>query len=68
MGDKKATVPEKPWTAAMLRKLPREQRDAILEAAAAAAEPRYRLDRALTDFEAFCPGGLHGESAAAPEG
>lgn len=42
-----------PMTAAALRKLPREQRDAILTAAAKKAEPEYLHNRELTDFEAF---------------
>ena len=36
-----------------LRKLPREQRDAILAAAAALAEKDYREDKDLTGFDAF---------------
>jgi len=44
---------DKPMTAAALRKLPREQRDAILAAAAQKAEPEYLQNRELTDFEAF---------------
>jgi hypothetical protein len=58
----------KSWTAAQLRKLPAEQRDAMLEAAAALAEQLYRNDPQLTDFEAFGEEDLHGESTAAPEG
>jgi hypothetical protein len=41
------------WTAAELRRLPAEQRDAILAQAAALAEPHYVHDRQLTAFEAF---------------
>ena len=51
------------WTAAELRKLPPEERDAVLEAAAALAEEAYRTDPALTDFEAFGKDDLHGESS-----
>ena len=36
-----------------LRKLPRDQQDAILAAAAAMAEEDYRSDKELTGFEAF---------------
>jgi len=36
-----------------LRKMPREQRQAILAAAAEMAEEDYRSDRELTGFEAF---------------
>jgi hypothetical protein len=46
-----------------LRKLPPEQRDAVLGAAAALAEEAYRTDPALTDFEAFGKDDLHGESS-----
>jgi len=58
----------KQWTAAELRKLPPDERDAILEAAAAQAEEIYRTNRELTDFEAFGEDDLYGESTAAPEG
>jgi hypothetical protein len=58
----------KNWTASELRKLPPEQRDAILEAAAALAEEIYRDNPALTDFEAFGEDELYGDSTAAPEG
>ncbi len=50
------------WTAAELRRLPAEQRDAILAAAALAAE-EYRNDPALTAFEAFGEGDLHVHSS-----
>jgi len=36
-----------------LRKMPREQRQAILAAAAERAEPDYRSDKELTGFDAF---------------
>ncbi len=42
-----------PVTPAELRRMPREQRQAILAAAAALAEPDYRDDKELTGFEAF---------------
>ena len=53
---------EKNWTAAELRKLPADQRDAILAAAAALAEDLYRNDPQLTDFEAFGEDDLYGSS------
>jgi hypothetical protein len=53
----------KTWTAAELRKLPPDQRDAILQAAAALAEVEYRNNPELTAFEAFGKDDLHGESA-----
>lgn len=51
------------WTAAELRKLPADQRDAIMAARAALMEEEYRTNRELTDFEAFGPGDLYGHSA-----
>jgi hypothetical protein len=58
------TTTAKHWKASELRKLPPEQRDAILEAAAARAEEDYRNDRELTVFEAFGKDDLHGDSAS----
>jgi hypothetical protein len=49
---------------AELRKLPSQDRDAILEAAAAQAEQEYRTNPALTAFEAFGKDDLHGESSS----
>ncbi len=54
---------EKAWTAAELRRLPPEQRDAILAAAAAEAEEEYRTNPELTAFEAFGEDDLYGESS-----
>jgi hypothetical protein len=68
MNPDSSPLTEKNWTAAELRKLPAEQRDAILAAAAAQAEDLYRNDPQLTDFEAFAEEDLYGESTAAPEG
>jgi len=53
----------KQWTAAELRKLPPEQRDAILAEAAARAEDDYRNDPELTAFEAFGKDDLHVDSS-----
>lgn len=53
----------KRWTAAELRRLPREQQEAILEAAAAVAEQDYRNDPELTAFEAFTKDDLYGDSS-----
>jgi hypothetical protein len=47
------TSARKRWSATELRKLSSEERDAILEAAAARAEQEYRSDPELTAFEAF---------------
>ena len=52
------------WTPSELRSLPREERDAIMEAAAALAEDDYRNDPALTAFEAFGKDDLYGESSS----
>ena len=54
----------KRWKASELRKLPPEQRDAVLEAAASQAEEDYRNDRELTAFEAFGKDDLYGDSAS----
>jgi|GEM_PF-2698702 acyl-CoA reductase-like NAD-dependent aldehyde dehydrogenase len=59
------TTLSKVWTAAELRNLPPEQRDAILEAAAALAEEEYRTNRDLTAFEAYGKDDLYGDSADA---
>jgi hypothetical protein len=59
-----STNPNRRWTASDLRKLPPEQRAAILEAAAALAEEEYRNNPELTTFEAFGKDDLYGESAS----
>jgi hypothetical protein len=53
---------------AELRKLPEDERNAILEAQAALAEVVYRTDPTLTDFEAFGEDDLHGDSSSAKAG
>lgn len=58
----------KRWTAAELRKLPPEERDAILEAAAVLAEKEYRNNPELTAFEAFGKDDLYGESSSTETG
>jgi len=57
--------PARVWTAAELRRLPPEERDAILAAAAALAEEHYRTDPSLTAFEAFGEKDLSVESSNA---
>ena len=47
------TVPAVGPTPAELRRMPREQRQAILAAAAELAEQDYLSDKELTGFEAF---------------
>ena len=59
----KSSVTTHDWTASELRRLPPAQRDAILAAAAAAAETDYRNDPALTAFEAFGEEDRHGDSS-----
>jgi hypothetical protein len=48
-----AAGPARRLTPTELRRLPREQRQAILAAAAELAEEDYRSDKELTGFEAF---------------
>jgi hypothetical protein len=57
------TFLQRRWAASELRKLSPEQRDAILQAAAAKAEAEYQRNAELTDFDAFGPEDLHGGSA-----
>jgi hypothetical protein len=45
-----------------LRRLPADERGAILEAQAALAEGLYRRDPQLTDFEAFGEEDLHSDN------
>ena len=52
------------WTAAELRKLPPEQRDAIMEAAAELAEEEYHSDAKLTAFDAFGKDDLYGDNSS----
>jgi hypothetical protein len=65
MASEKSTPAGKRWTAAELRELPPEQRDAILAEAAALAEEFYRNDPELTAFEAFGKDDLYGDSSSA---
>ena len=51
------------WTATELRRLPAEERDAILAAAAELAVELYRNDANLTAFEAFGEGDLYVNSS-----
>jgi hypothetical protein len=47
------SVPAERMTATEIRRLPRDQRQALLAAAAAMAEQDYREDKNLTGFDAF---------------
>ncbi len=51
-----------------LRKLPREERQAILAAAAALAEHDYHTDRELTGFDAFSEEELDDDESNSPPG
>ena len=55
-------------TPSELLRLPPEERDIILEAAAILAESIYRDNPDLTDFEAFEVEDRHGEVAETPKG
>jgi hypothetical protein len=57
-----------PIPAAELRKLPPDERAAILESQAARAEDLYRLDPRLTDFEAFGEDDVHADEPVSEEG
>jgi len=46
-------LPQKKWTAAELRRLPAEQRDAILAEQAALLDEEYRSNPELTAFDTF---------------
>jgi hypothetical protein len=62
--DKIAEAP----TPAELRRMPREQRQAILAAAAALAEEDYLTDKELTGFDAFQEEELDDDESQAPQG
>ena len=57
------TTTSRKWTVAELRKLPVDERNTILAEQAALLEEEYRTNRDLTDFEAFGPRDLYGDSA-----
>jgi hypothetical protein len=63
----KPTVADGAWCAKELRRLPVDERNAVLAAAAQVAEPEYRTNPSLTNFDAFGEEDLHGQSTAAPE-
>jgi len=58
-----AVMPGVGLSPAELRKLSREQRQAILEAAATLAEAEYRSDAEMTDYEAFSEEDLNGNES-----
>ncbi len=68
MNDLKISPEQERVSASELRKLPPDERSAILEAQAALADELYRRDPALTDFEAFAEGDLHGDGPIPEKG
>jgi hypothetical protein len=64
MSKSKLPIPRR-LTAAVLRRLAPDERDAILAEAASRAEADYRRDPNLTAFEAFGENDLHGDSSDA---
>ncbi len=69
MNDLKKLLPdEKHLSAVDLRKLPADERSAILGALAALAEELYRGDRQLTDFKVFGEEDLHGDGPHTEKG
>lgn len=56
-------ISKRRWTAAELRRLSENERDAILRASAADAEHEYRSNPELTSSEAFGRDDVHGESS-----
>jgi len=63
MPTSKLQSPKRPWTPAELRRLPANERDAILSAAAASAQQDYQTDPQLTAFNAFGQEDIHGHSS-----
>jgi hypothetical protein len=64
----KASPNQRHLSATELRKLPPNERAAILEAQAAIADEVYRTHCELIDFEAFGEEDLHGDSHDTEEG
>lgn len=54
----------KRWTAAELRKLPPQQRDAIMAVAAVLADEEYHTNPDLIAFETFGEDDLYGDSTS----
>ena len=68
MPSKKSQETANQPSVAELRRMPPEQRDAILDQQAAVAEEEYRTNPALTDFEAYGRDDLYGESTGSQTG
>jgi hypothetical protein len=65
---KKPLCEQKRLSAAELRKLPTDERTAILMGQAALAEDLYRRDLQLTGFEAYGEEDIRGDDPLAQEG
>ena len=65
---KKSATDHQGLSAAHLRKLPADERTAILEAQAALADGHYRRDGQLTSFDAFGEDDLYGDGPFTEEG
>jgi hypothetical protein len=63
MNDSPRSNSHKSWSPSELRKLPPEEREAILAEQAKRAEALYRGDATLVDFEAFGDEDLHVDSS-----
>jgi hypothetical protein len=69
MNNPKEPLPiQRHLSAVELRKLPTNERTAILKSQAALAEDLYRRDRQLTDFEAYGEEDLRGDGPFTQEG
>jgi hypothetical protein len=68
MNDLKVSPDHQRLSASQLRKLPLDEREAILRAQAALAEEHYRNNPELTVFEAFDEVDLHGDGPFPEEG
>ena len=63
MTTRDVSTPQRRWTVDELRRLPAEQCDAILAAAAERAAAEYENNPELTAFEAFGENDLYGHSS-----
>jgi hypothetical protein len=68
MNDLKGPLKGQRLSASELRKLPPDERAAILRVQADLAEELYRRDPGLTDFEAFDEVDLHADGPVPEEG
>lgn len=68
MNDLKVSPSDQRLSASELRKLPRDEQEAILRVQAALAEELYRRNPELTDFEAFDEVDVHADNPLPEEG